>query len=54
MKSMKPTTRILTRSALIAALYLLLNLVFEAISFGAVQFRIAEAFTLLPKTAEAK
>ena len=48
MKSMKPTTRILTRSALIAALYLLLNLVFEAISFGAVQFRIAEAFTLLP------
>ena len=48
MINVSPTTRKLTRSALIAALYMLLNLLFEAISFGAVQFRVAEAFTLLP------
>ncbi len=48
MINVSPTTRRLTRSALIAALYMLLNLIFEAISFGAVQFRIAEALTLLP------
>ena len=45
---MKLTTRSLTRAALIAALYLLLTIVFQAISFGAVQFRISEALMLLP------
>lgn len=45
---MKPTTRSLTRAALIAALYLLLTILFQPISFGAVQFRISEALTLLP------
>ena len=45
---MKRTTRSLTRAALIAALYLLLTIVFQAISFGAVQFRISEALMLLP------
>ena len=45
---MKFSTRSLTRAALIAALYLLLTIVFQAISFGAVQFRISEALMLLP------
>ena len=45
---MKLTTRSLTRAALIAALYLLLTIVFQAISFGAVQFRVSEALMLLP------
>ena len=45
---MKLTTRSLTRAALIAALYLLLTIIFQAISFGAVQFRISEALMLLP------
>ncbi len=38
----------LTLSALIAALYAALTLLFQPISFGAVQFRISEALTLLP------
>ena len=42
------STRSLTRAALIAALYFLLTLIFQPISFGAVQFRIAEALMLLP------
>ena len=45
---MKFSTRSLTRAALIAALYLLLTILFQAISFGAVQFRISEALMLLP------
>jgi len=38
----------ITRGALIAALYAALVFVFAPISFGAVQFRVAEALTLLP------
>jgi len=38
----------MTRSALIAAVYMLLTLIFQPISFGAVQFRVAEALMLLP------
>ena len=45
---MKLNTRSLTRAAIIAALYLLLTFAMQAISFGAVQFRIAEALMLLP------
>lgn len=45
---MKLTTHNLTRAALIAASYLLLTILFQPISFGAVQFRISEALTLLP------
>ena len=45
---MKLSTRSITRAAIIAALYLLFTFVFQAISFGAVQFRIAEALMLLP------
>ena len=38
----------LTIAAAIAALYAALTLLFAAISYGPVQFRVAEAFTLLP------
>ncbi len=42
------TVRDLTVAAVIAALYAALTVAFAPISYGAVQFRIAEAFTLLP------
>ena len=42
------STRSLVRAGLIAALYVVLTLLFQPISFGAIQFRIAEALTLLP------
>ena len=42
------STAYVTRAALIAAIYCLLTMIFQPISFGAVQFRIAEALTLLP------
>ena len=38
----------LTHSAMIAAIYVVLTLVFQAISFGEIQVRIAEALTILP------
>ncbi|MDR1801690.1 MAG: QueT transporter family protein [Lachnospiraceae bacterium] len=38
----------LTRAALIAAVYVVLTLVFAPISFGQIQVRIAEALTILP------
>lgn len=38
----------LCQGAMIAALYVVLCLVFEPISFGAIQCRIAEALTILP------
>jgi len=38
----------LCRSAIIAALYTALTVLFQAISFGAIQFRISEALCLLP------
>mgnify|MGYP002626490342 CR=1 FL=1 len=41
-------THALVRGGLIAALYVVLTLIFQPISFGAIQFRIAEALTLLP------
>jgi uncharacterized membrane protein len=43
-----PKTIAIARGAVIAALYVALVLVFQPISFGAVQFRVAEALTLLP------
>ena len=42
------STKSLCLSALIAALYAALTLAFQPISYGAVQFRISEAMTLLP------
>lgn len=45
---MNHTTRSLARGAMIAALYTALTLLLQPLSFGAVQFRIAEALTILP------
>ena len=42
------SVRSLCLSAIIAALYSALTLGFQAISYGAVQFRVSEAMTLLP------
>ena len=41
-------TQFLTEAAVIAALYTVLVLAFQPISFGPIQFRIAEALTILP------
>ena len=38
----------MTQAAMIAALYVVLTIVFQAISFGEIQVRIAEALTILP------
>ena len=43
----KETLKI-TQGAVIAALYVLLTMLFQPISFGAVQLRVAEALTILP------
>ena len=45
---MKLQTRALTLAAVIAALYIVLTLPFAQIAFGPVQFRLAEAMTVLP------
>ena len=42
------SVRAVVRAAMIAAIYVVLTLIFQPISFGAIQFRIAEALTLLP------
>ena len=42
------SVRSLCVAAIIAALYAALTLGFQAISYGAVQFRVSEAMTLLP------
>lgn len=38
----------LTHAAMIAAIYVVFTLLFQAISFGEIQVRIAEALTILP------
>ena len=38
----------LTQGAMIAAIYVVLTLIFKPISFGEIQVRIAEALTILP------
>ncbi|NLL43527.1 MAG: QueT transporter family protein [Firmicutes bacterium] len=38
----------LARAGIVAALYIILVFVFQAISFGPIQLRVAEALTLLP------
>ncbi len=42
------STQMMVQGALIAAIYVVLALVFRPISFGPVQFRIAEALCVLP------
>ncbi len=41
-------TKVISRQAMIAAIYAVLSLVLSAISFGPVQVRISEGLTLLP------
>ena len=41
-------SRVLARAGVIAAIYMVLTLIFQPISFRAVQFRIAEVMTLMP------
>ena len=43
-----PAARRLVRAAVIAALYTVLTLALQPISYGPVQVRLSEAFTLLP------
>ncbi len=45
---MKMTTKKICRAGIIAGLYVLLSLCFQPLSFGAVQFRLSEALTVLP------
>ena len=48
MKKPSISVRDLTVAAVIAALYAATTLLFAAVSYGPVQFRVSEAFTLLP------
>ncbi len=48
MKNKDPKVLRITQGAVIAALYVVLTLVFAPISFGPVQVRIAEALCILP------
>lgn len=48
MKSRNPSVLKLTQGAAIAALYVVLTLIFAPISFGEMQVRISEALTILP------
>ena len=48
MKSKDPKVTWITQGAAVAALYVVLTLVFAPISFGPVQLRIAEALCILP------
>ena len=44
----RSSARSLVRAGLIAAIYVALTLLFQPISFSAIQFRVSEALTLLP------
>lgn len=48
MKAVSTNTRTLVRAALIAALYTVLTLLLQPLSYGEVQIRVSEALTLLP------
>jgi len=45
---MKYSVKNMTRAAMVAALYAVLTVMFQPLSFGPVQFRVSEALTLLP------
>ena len=45
------STRALTRGAMIAALYAVLTLLLQPLSFDAIQFRFSEALTVMPMLA---
>ena len=46
--SFRFSTRGLAIGGMVAAIYVVLTLIFQPISFGAIQFRIAEVMTLMP------
>ena len=48
MKAPKYTVKFISVGGVIAALYIALTAMFSPISFGAIQFRVSEALTLLP------
>ena len=48
MKNIDPKVQWITQGALIAALYVVLTMVFAPISFGPVQLRVAEALCIMP------
>ena len=48
MKNTDPKVQWITQGAAIAALYVVLTLVFAPISFGPIQLRVAEALCILP------
>ncbi|MCC8060747.1 MAG: QueT transporter family protein [Clostridiales bacterium] len=48
MKANKKTVYLIAHAAAIAAVYVVLTMVFAPISFGPVQFRISEALCILP------
>ena len=48
MKAVSNNTRTLARAAIIAALYTVLTLLLQPLSYGEVQIRFSEALTLLP------
>ena len=45
---MNYSTKSMTRAAMVAAIYCVLTLMFQPISYGPVQFRISEALCILP------
>ena len=48
LKNPRFTVKFITAGGVIAALYIALTALFAPISFGAIQFRVSEALTLLP------
>lgn len=48
MKEFKISARFIARAAIIAAVYTGLTMTLQSISFGPIQFRLAEALTVLP------
>ncbi len=48
MNEKRRSARLIAQGAIIAALYVVLTLIFAPISFGPLQLRIAEALTILP------
>ncbi len=48
MKGIKISTDFIVRAAVIAAVYAVLTMALQSISFGPIQFRVAEALTVLP------
>ena len=45
---MKKNTKYIVQGALVAAIYIVLTLVFGFMGFGPIQFRLSEVLTILP------